>query len=117
MAPKIKTTVATEIGRGGHAKAKCSICGTTHLVDNATTGKLYGHGSIGWSCNGIIKRNTTTDKPIAVVEVSSDQIDAWCDEYDGHPTEEWLVLVVNGKIDPLEFRAAVHEGRAPKVTP
>jgi hypothetical protein len=44
-----------------------------------------------------------------------EQVETWCEEHDGRPTEGWLALLLDGSIPLHEFKSAVSEGRAPRT--
>src|SRR5574342_571749 len=43
-----------------------------------------------------------------------DQICDWCEQHDSHPTEGWLLALLDGSYSVDEMRAAVLAGRAPE---
>lgn len=44
-----------------------------------------------------------------------DQVHAWCDQYDNHPTEGWLLALLDGSYTVDELRAAILADRAPEL--
>lgn len=43
-----------------------------------------------------------------------DEVYEWCERHDGHPTEGWLALLLDGTYSVEEMRAAVLADRAPE---
>jgi len=61
-----------------------------------------------------MKKKTAARKATSKTGPTFDQVCAWVEEYDYHPTEGWLTLLLDGSISLPEMRKAIQEGRAPK---
>jgi hypothetical protein len=44
-----------------------------------------------------------------------DQVCDWCEQHDGHPTEGWLLSLLDGSYSVDEMRAAILADRAPEL--
>lgn len=72
--------------------------------------------SLGERCDTILALRRALDAFAAPAPVPTfDQLLAWCEFFDGDPTEGWLLRVLSGEITIDNFNRAVLANRAPEV--